>query len=170
MDPRELEVRPGAPDDVDAVVDCQTTCWREAYTGLVPQSYLDDPLVEQRRRARWTLNLTGGRSVWVAAGPAGIAGIATSGPSRDPAPEPPTELMSLYVRAAFHGTGVADRLIQAAIGSQPASLWMFAANPRAGAFYRRHGFRPDGEQKIDPDTGVPEIRLIRPAVRAAGPV
>lgn len=42
-----------------------------------------------------------------------------------------------------------------------ASLWVFAANRRAHRFYTRHGFVVDGTEKIDPDTGMAEIRMVR---------
>ena len=76
-------------------------------------------------------------------------------------PKPPLELMSLYVRAQYHGSGVAHRLLEASIGAATASLWVFEANPRARAFYSKHGFRPDGARKLDDDTGIWEVRLLR---------
>lgn len=40
---------------------------------------------------------------------------------------------------------------------------MFEANPRARAFYAKHGFRPDGARHVfGPDLGhQPEIRMVR---------
>jgi GNAT superfamily N-acetyltransferase len=169
-----VEVRRAVSADLDQVVRCQTTCWREAYTGLVPAAYLDaldDPAGAARRRERWNQNLDGRRDVWVAVDSSGdaptVVGVASSGPSRDDLPRPPLELMTLYLRASHHGTGLSDRVIRAAIGSAAASLWVYAANRRAVACYRRHGFAPDGTEKIDPPTGVLEIRMVRHAVGPA---
>jgi GNAT superfamily N-acetyltransferase len=64
--------------------------------------------------------------------------------------------------AGQRGTGVAARLLEHAIGQQPAYLWVFSGNGRAQAFYRKHGFRPDGCQATDPDTGLREERYVRP--------
>ena len=75
---------------------------------------------------------------------------------------PPLELKTLYVAAGHHGRGVAAALVEAAIGTRPAHLWVFEQNPRARAFYRKQGFRPDGRTTIDVDTGVPELRMVRP--------
>jgi GNAT superfamily N-acetyltransferase len=159
-------IRAGQPEDLEAVVRCHLACWREAYTGLVAQSYLDDPMLPARRTARWRQRLAGGRSVALAVtgDPATgeeVVGVVTWGPSRDPVPEPPLELMSLYVRAGHHGTGLAGRLLAAAIGRASASLWVYEANPRARAFYTRHGFRADGSRARDEDTGLWELRMVR---------
>jgi GNAT superfamily N-acetyltransferase len=158
-----VEVRSAGPADLDEVVACQTLCWREAYAGLVADSYLDDPLAVQRRRQRWTANLDGGREVWVADRAGRVVGVASSGPNRDNRNDARLELMSLYLRADVHGSGVADRMIGDALGGSPALLWVFAANSRAQSFYRRHGFVADGLDKLDPDTGLMEIRMARTA-------
>ena len=52
-------------------------------------------------------------------------------------------------------------LLEAAIGSRPASLWVFVGNARARAFYGRHGFTPDGTEADDLATGVRELRMVR---------
>jgi ribosomal protein S18 acetylase RimI-like enzyme len=46
-----------------------------------------------------------------------------------------------------------------AIGDRPAYLWVLEGNDRAVAFYRRHGFTEDGGRKLEPDTGLVEIRM-----------
>lgn len=154
-------LRRATPADASAVADCHTACWREAYAGLVDDDYLYAAAVGERRLARWRERLAGTREVWLADADGQVVGVASAGAGDDP----PLQLMSLYVRAAFHGSGLADRLLHAAIGSGPASLWVFAANLRARRFYARHGFVPDGMEATDPDTGLPEIRMVR-----AGPL
>jgi GNAT superfamily N-acetyltransferase len=73
-------------------------------------------------------------------------------------------LYTLYLRAFVHGGGLANRLMDAAIGDAAASLWVWAGNGRARAYYARHGFAPDGVAKADGPTGAPMLRLVRPAV------
>jgi GNAT superfamily N-acetyltransferase len=143
------------------VSDCHSACWREAYAGLVSNDYLDSHSIKERRVARWQERLAGTRTVWLAEVGRVVVGVASAGPSRDDPPPTAAELKSLYVRASHYGTGLADHLLDAAVGRGPASLWVFAANERAQRFYRRHGFVPDGAAKIDEDTGVPEIRMVR---------
>ncbi len=147
-------IRTATPADLDMVVECQTRCWYEAYTGLVDPAYLDDPERPIRRRARWGERLGGLRSVLVALGvatPNLAEGVVSFGAARDDPPACDLELMSLYVRARWHGTGLADRLLESAIGDRGASLWVFVDNVRAQAFYRHHGFEPDGTSGFDAD-------------------
>ena len=69
----------------------------------------------------------------------------------------------LYLLAAHHGSGLGQRLLDAAIGDGPAFLWVAEDNPRARAFYSRNGFRWDGLQRTEPgfeDMAV--VRLVRP--------
>src|SRR5674476_1123014 len=40
--------------------------------------------------------------------------------------------------------GVADRRLKERVRDAPAYLWVLSGNDRAQAFYRRHGFTPDG--------------------------
>ena len=50
-------------------------------------------------------------------------------------------------------------LLKAAIGDEPAYLWVLDGNPRAIDFYERQGFRFDGTRKTEP-VGV-ERRMVR---------
>ena len=154
--------RPGI-DDLGAIVAFQRAAWREAYTGMVALTFLDDPEQEVRRRERWHRRLRGEaeRHVRVATVDATIVGIVTWGSSRDEPPEPPTELMSLYLRRSHWSTGLGTRLLETSVANDPASLWVFEANDRARRFYDRHHFRPDGQRKVDPGTGAWEIRMVR---------
>jgi hypothetical protein len=46
------------------------------------------------------------------------------------------------------------------------ALWVADPNPRAHAFYRKHGFVPDGTMQVE--DGVREIRMVRTAPDRAG--
>ena len=76
--------------------------------------------------------------------------MASGGPTRDadrPRSEP--ELYALYVLASHYGTGVAAALLDAAIGTGTASVWVLSDNARAIAFYAKHRFIPDGTSRSD---------------------
>ena len=51
-----VAIRLARPDDAPAIAAFQTQCWREAYRGLVPQSYLDRVGVSERERS-WSRRL-----------------------------------------------------------------------------------------------------------------
>ncbi|MGA0567198.1 GNAT family N-acetyltransferase [Rathayibacter sp. KR2-224] len=92
-----------------------------------------------------------------------IVGWASAGPARDEDGPVQRELHGIYVLRDHHGTGAAQRLLDAALGNSPAFLWVLVDNPRARAFYRRNGFVPDGTTKVDTFGGEPaaELRMVR---------
>lgn len=94
-----------------------------------------------------------------------VVGIAGGGPPRpdEALPDVEAQLYSLYVDAAWRGSGVADALIRAAIGTGSALLWVLEHNPRALAFYERQGFRADGAaEELGPEwNGARQIRMVR---------
>ncbi|WP_307864848.1 GNAT family N-acetyltransferase [Myceligenerans salitolerans] len=94
----------------------------------------------------------------------GRVGFAQVGPARvkeDFAPVHDRELWSLYVLPELHGSGADAALLGAVLPSGPAQLWVADPNPRAQAFYRKHGFEPDGARFIDRNA-ITEIRRLRP--------
>jgi aryl sulfotransferase len=90
-----------------------------------------------------------------------IVGVGSAGSRKDDDVAPDTELMSLYVRQALWGTGVGSRMLASLVGERDAYLWVFEDNARGRAFYAAHGFRPDGAGKLDPETDLWEIRMVR---------
>jgi ribosomal protein S18 acetylase RimI-like enzyme len=152
--------RPGKLTDAHDVALFHTECWREAYRGIVPQAYLDG-VTAADREIRWRDRLTAGvRRTVLALSADRLVGVVSWGRSDVPG-LPALELMSLYVAASLRSSGVADELVACSIGFQPAHLLVFEANRRAQAFYRRHGFEPDGHEELDSDTGILELRMVR---------
>jgi len=124
---------------------------------------LDDPSLLSWRELFWEAALTDPKysqnTVAVAAHDGALVGIAMSGPADEDAGTP-QQLFLLYVYAAFHGSGVGPALLNAVIDPiAPASLWVADPNPRAQAFYRKHGFINDGTARIEDD--VRSIRMLR---------
>lgn len=179
-------VRPAEPADAGGIARVHVRSWHEAYTGLLSQSLLDRMDVA-RREKEWRRHLAheappGGEELgttWVAVSGAAdddavdggavvggaVVGFATSGPCRDPdRTRADLELYAIYLLAAHHGSGAADGLLAASLGDRAASLWVLEDNPRAQAFYARHGFVSDGARRADRRFGEPihEIRLVRP--------
>jgi len=76
---------------------------------------------------------------------------------------PALELSTIYVDERAHGTGVAARLLRAALGGEDAHLLVFSFNERAQRFYFKHGFRPTGDSQTDLGTGLEEERWVRQA-------
>jgi GNAT superfamily N-acetyltransferase len=79
-------------------------------------------------------------------------------------------LYVLYVHGTDHGTGAGRGLLEAVIDpAEPTVLWVVDPNPRAQAFYRKHGFVPDGTVKVE--DGLRQVRLVcgLPAVEVLEP-
>jgi GNAT superfamily N-acetyltransferase len=78
-------------------------------------------------------------------------------------------IVSVFVEAAYRGTGVADRLMAAieewgrSWGAPTVTLWVTETNDRAAAFYRRIGFGDTGDRtRMGPTSDLFEIRLEKP--------
>jgi len=159
-----LIVRPARGQDVRQMARVHVRCWQETYRGLMPDAVLDDPGFTAARERMWTDVLTSGRyrqnRVAVAERDDELVGIAMSGPPEDATAAWMRQLYVLYVYAADHGTGAGRALLEAVIDSaEAAALWVADPNPRAQAFYRKHGFAADGTAKVE--DGIREIRMIR---------
>jgi len=160
----EVDIRLATIADAPAIAPFHLACWHAAYSGLVPQDFLDH-LDRQDRAQRWRERLGAPHdTTFIAVVAETIVGLATVGPSAEQPPLPATELRSLYVDAGHHGTGLAHRLVGLAVADRAASLWVFEENARARAFYARTGWRPTGQRRIDRGTRIAELQLARGSV------
>jgi ribosomal protein S18 acetylase RimI-like enzyme len=156
-------LRPAVVQDAPALGAMHVAAWREAYPHILSEESFAIATVESRA-LRWRSILVDSNSATTVAELDGeIVGFASSGPSRDGNPPRPLELFSIYVLARGYGSGIGQDLLDAAIGSVPAMLWVAEVNPRAQAFYRRNGFDFDGAAKVEPffADSVSELRMVR---------
>lgn len=140
----------------------QVRSWRETYRGLMPGHVLDDPGLPAVRERFWSAAVTRERyRIAVYERDGELVGVAMAGPPEEPDPRWAVQLYILYVLAAHHGSGAGAALLDAVVGpAEPAVLWVADPNPRAQAFYRRHGFTTDGTSAVI-DGGVPTVRMVR---------
>lgn len=154
-------IRQARPADAEAVAVCQLDCWRDAYADLVDptrlQPYLDDVVGNV---ARWREILAGRARVRIAEGAGSVVGFATVRPAAATAP---AHLAAIYVRRAHWSTGLGQRLLDATLGNEPATLQVYRDNVRAVRFYARNGFVPDGTEGEEPHWGGIEIGMVRSA-------
>lgn len=159
-----LTVRPARAADAGRMARVNVRCWQETYRGLMPDAVLDDPGFPAARERFWTAALTDARyrdnRVAVAERDGEMVGIAMSGPPLDAGATWARQLYVLYVYAAEHGAGAGPALLAAVVDPrESAALWVADPNPRAQAFYRKHGFVADGTAQVE--GGVREIRMVR---------
>lgn len=156
-------VRPANAADAPGMAKLHVDTWRETYRGVMSDETLDHPGLLGWRERFWTAALTDPRyaqnTVVVAVHEGELIGIAMSGASTDGFAGA-QQLYVLYTYAEFHGAGVGEALLNTVIDRiEPAALWVADPNPRAHAFYLKHGFVPDGTVKIE--DGVREVRMVR---------
>lgn len=164
--------------DCAPVAEIRVRGWQQAYTGLIPQPYLDAMDVAQDTERRRTHFMAGGAAVNLVAGTpdATVSGWACYGPCRDEGARPGSaELYALYVHPARTGTGVGRTLLSEATARASAdgfdgmTLWVLKENMRARRFYERAGFLPDGAEDAFEvgDAVVPEVRYVRALIPPA---
>jgi GNAT superfamily N-acetyltransferase len=161
---RTPEVRPARIDDIPAMARVHVRSWQQTYRGLMSDEILDDPGFVSRRERLWTAALSDERyanhRVAVAEHCGKVVGIAMAGPPTADDSSLALHLYVLYLLDAHHGSGAGSELLEAVLGpTESASLWVADPNPRAQAFYSKHGFRPDGTYRVE--DGVREIRMSR---------
>lgn len=161
-------IRTATPADARSIARVHIASWREAYAGIVPNEYLASLDIDQRE-SLWSEVITRATSsTWIAEVALRTVGFANLGPSRDEDADPADlELYAIYLDPEAWGLGVARDLMRTLLSEVPATsavtLWVLADNDRARHFYRRHGFAPDGVEKIEEfnDTRLTEVRYRR---------
>jgi ribosomal protein S18 acetylase RimI-like enzyme len=182
-------IRPATDKDGAAIARVHVAAWQGAYRGAVPDSYLDSMDAAERGRAWERLLVAGGGKGRVVFGESPavvlvaeddnreIVGICSFGPARpaegqvvgEENPPGSGELMMINFDPSAWGTGLARRMLEAATtglergGHKEAVLWVLDSNARARRFYEKHGWRPDGAEKLDerPGFALRELRYRR---------
>ena len=137
-------------DDFDAISHIYASSWKNAYKGIVPQTYLD--MMPDNRWSHF-LEQNPEKSVVALKGNAYV-GTASFCLARDEEMAGWGELASIYLLPEHFGKGVGRPLLEAAIaelralGCNKFYLWVLEENPRARAFYEKNGFVTSQEKKL----------------------
>jgi GNAT superfamily N-acetyltransferase len=168
-----VRVREGTPEDTDAIVAVTATGWRTAYRDIVaPEKLADLPVARWRHEVHVGLRRpVDDAFTYVAEIDGEFAGYCyVAAPSREPDLGPEVaELVAIYVQPGRWRQGGGGALMSAAMERlsrlpyDEVVLWTFKENAPALAFYERHGWSRDGEEKVHPRSGVLAVRLRRPA-------
>jgi GNAT superfamily N-acetyltransferase len=153
-------LRPALPDDALDVARVHVRAWQVGYRGLLPAAYLDHLRPEERaQRDDFATQDIRRPATIVAVTEDAVRGFVTTSPARDGSPDY-GELCALYVDPDWWGRGVGMALMIAARtrlagqGFRSASLWLLAGNTRGDSFYRKDGWLPDGQCRVDRIWGV----------------
>ncbi|MCI2957767.1 GNAT family N-acetyltransferase [Agromyces atrinae] len=160
----EVVIRPVRDVDAEALGRVHATCWHETYDHLISEATLAN-LSPRRMAELWTHWMNQGPEYrqFAALVDGEIVGFVGSGPARDEDAPRERELYFIYLLDAFHGTGIGQKLFDAAVDGEPVYLWVASDNPRAHRFYERNGFTADGNEQVQPFLGeeIHEVRLTR---------
>jgi L-amino acid N-acyltransferase YncA len=168
--PDLVSIRPAAAEDAEAIARVQVDTWRVAYSGSVPDAFLDDMDVGERA-ARWREAIAQARGTWVAEAGGKVVGFVAFGLCRDgDAFDAVGELYAIYVLADRWRGGVGTALHDVCLrelrrcGFEQATLWALDANPAAKAFYEARGWEADGATAPHDFAGteLPVVRYRRP--------
>jgi ribosomal protein S18 acetylase RimI-like enzyme len=140
-------IRPGTPDDAEAVARVHVETWQAAYAHALPRVQLMAQAPQDRVEMwrRWP--------PLVAEVDGEITGFVSVGPCRDD--EKLGELYAIYVHPRHWDTGVGRSLMEAGetrlreLGYDEAILWVLDDNPRARRFYEIAGWSLDGGARED---------------------
>jgi GNAT superfamily N-acetyltransferase len=135
-------IRPGTPEDAEAVARVHVETWQAAYAHVLPRQELQamspaDRVEQWRRRPPIVAEVDGQ-----------VVGFVSVGASRSADAE--GELYAIYVHPDHWGTGVGRTLLEAGetelsrLGHRSVVLWVLDDNPRARRFYERAGWSTDG--------------------------
>lgn len=159
-------IRPARLEDSDRLGEIHVAGWRAAYRGRVSDQYLFRDHRVVKSTAMFREQIPRGASILVHEedGSGIVKGFLWTGSSRDADRADASEVYAFYVQPEFRGQGVGSQLMAAALerlGSH-ALLWVLRDNAPSIGFYRKFGFVPDGQEKVDDDwEGIVEVRLCR---------
>ena len=140
-----VSLRDAVVADAEAIARVYVESWNDGFAGLLPPRGLSSGETE-----RWTRDLSGPVRWRVALDLHLVLGFAGVGRSREPVEPGLGELDTIAVAPSSWRRGVGSLLMTDALSSlrnagyDAAVLWTLAGYPRGDAFYRHHGWRPDG--------------------------
>jgi RimJ/RimL family protein N-acetyltransferase len=159
-------IRPATAADAQAVAALWDASARAGFTELLPPGH-PFPSFDSARMAE--LLADPGVRILVADEGGSLIAYTTFGTSRDTdAGADAGEVRTFFVAPTTWRRGIGSALMAptlaglAELGYAEATLWSFADNARANAFYERHGFERDGATRTEEAWGwIPEVRYRR---------
>lgn len=152
-----MTVRNATFEDMAPAADIMVTSFRTAFASFVTPETMDacaDPAncrimlerIYQEGRMRFLMGSDQGFLCWQET-------------------EDGAEIVAIHSLPESWGTGLGQAMLTEALKQihvRPVSLWVFRENTRARRFYEKHGFRPDGAERVSAFDGAPEMRYVLP--------
>ncbi|OFT43606.1 hypothetical protein HMPREF3160_02470 [Arthrobacter sp. HMSC06H05] len=168
----DVRIEPMTAETVKDALRVKNQGWRDTYDKYLGEEDLNEMDARlDKDVAAWSAMLArpGNQSRFAVARTSDgqVVGVATAAPILDDQDRFEThakwQLFTCYVDKAWHGSGIASRLVDFVVGEDSCILWVLEDNARARAFYTKLGFVADGAVENLPDewSGAREIRMIR---------
>lgn len=160
----DVLIRPIRDSDSEELGQVQAVCWHETYDHLISTAVMQK-LSPRRMAELWSHIASRGPEYtqFAALVDGEIVGFVGCGPARDEDAPRERELYFLYLISAYQGTGIGQKLFDAACGDRPGYLWVGKENARAHSFYVRNGMTLDGEEEVKQLLGedLVSVRFVR---------
>jgi len=150
-------VRAAVAADAKGIATVHVDSWRETYSGIVPQSFLDSLSYEKRTEA-WLGGFAERRpfeKMFVVENQnKSIVGFAVAGKSREPSFVHAGELHAIYLLKKFHGQGLGRLLFERCVevlhefGFRSMFVWVLRQNPALN-FYIHMGAKEFAAKPIE---------------------
>lgn len=160
-------IRPALVGDTLAIAKVHVDTWRAAYTGIVPQTYLDG-LSYDERAAMWqkTLSAPNNSRTFVSVEDGHVVGFAGCGPVRHEIGQCRGELYALYVLPEAQGRSHGRKLFELCSTTLrerrlvPFVVWAFPSNPAVGFYEKMGGAKTFQHHITIGDESLAEVGLV----------
>jgi ribosomal protein S18 acetylase RimI-like enzyme len=149
-------IRAAGPEDAPALALVGAATFLETFAGTVDGGAIVRHCARVHSAEAYARQFRDGASAFLATTAPGDApvGYALLGrPDLPGAADGDIELKRIYALSRFHGSGLGNALMAAALaaaaGHRRLALGVYRGNARALAFYARHGFATVGERRFD---------------------
>ncbi len=147
-------IRPADAGDADALAVIGTATFLETYAGMIPGAAIVNQCRDGHAAAAYVRYMNEGARIWIGyeprGAPVGYAMVTT--PDIPGMRNGDAELRRIYVLASFHGTGLAQGLLNDAIAALPIAERLLVGfnqdNTKARAFYAKCGFEQIGTRRF----------------------
>jgi len=158
-------IRPMLPQDIPRVAEIHVFCQRISYRNTVPNAFLFGKMSVATRMKYFADRLQDDEGFVYDND--FIKAFLTLGPCEDPDKPDSFEVYRIFVDHFFANQGIGKLLashseaVARKHGYNEICLWALECNTNAHAFYRKIGYKLDGERRISGYFNVPELRFVK---------
>ena len=152
-----IVIRKVLPEEANKYTALHIACWRDAYTGIMPDEYLNNmsaELEQKAERCKMAIDEQGDCEFFCAIHNDDMIGRLIFGKSNDEDKPDAGDVFAIYLLADYWGKGYGKQMMDFAAselkrsGYQETIIWVLEENTRGRQFYERYGFVLDGTKKV----------------------